>query len=233
MQNLNELLRNILDLNLDRAELQTDLLQTALIIVVLWLLRFVIVKVVNYETKNLDTRYWWAKITSYVVFFVGLILVGRIWIGGTESLITFLGLVSAGLAIALAGPVTDLAGWIYVLSRRPFVIGDRIQIGDYAGDVIDIRVIQFAVLEIGNWVEADQSTGRIVHIPYRKIFTEVLANYSEGFDYIWNEIPVMITFESNWEKAKAMFQDIADRHAGDLPGRLSAPRTGFRLCLPS
>jgi small-conductance mechanosensitive channel len=70
------------------------------------------------------------------------------------------------------------------------------------------------LLEIGNWVEADQSTGRILDVPNRKIFNEVLANYTQGFEYIWNEIPVLITFESDWEQAKQLLQEIVDRHAG-------------------
>jgi small-conductance mechanosensitive channel len=85
-----------------------------------------------------------------------------------------------------------------------------------AGDVVDLRIFQFTLLEIGNWVDADQSTGRIIHIPNGKVFTEVLANYSKGFQYIWNEIPVLITFESNWEKAKEILQKIGSKHAEHL-----------------
>lgn len=129
---------------------------------------------------------------------------------------TFLGLASAGLAIALRDPVINLAGWAFILWRRPFDVGDRIQIGEHAGDVIDVRIFQFTLMEIGNWVAADQSTGRIIHVPNGRIFSEVLANYSKGFQYIWNEIPVLVTFESDWEKAKALLQEIADRHAAHL-----------------
>ena len=64
------------------------------------------------------------------------------------------------------------------------------------------RIFMFTLMEIGNWVDADQSTGRVIHIPNGKVFKEVLANYSKGFQYIWNEIPVLVTFESNWKKAK-------------------------------
>ena len=67
-------------------------------------------------------------------------------------------------------------------------------------------------MEIGNWVDADQSTGRILHIPNGMIFTSGVANYTHGPDYIWNEIPVLITFESDWEKAKGLLQEIADAH---------------------
>jgi small-conductance mechanosensitive channel len=71
-------------------------------------------------------------------------------------------------------------------------------------------------LEIGNWVDADQSTGRVIHIPNGKIFREAQANYSKGFSFIWNEIAVLVTFESNWKKAKTLLLEIAERHAAHL-----------------
>lgn len=105
---------------------------------------------------------------------------------------------------------------MFIALRRPFAAGDRIQIGQHSGDVIDLRVFQFTILEIGHWVDADQSTGRIIHIPNGKIFSEPLANYGKGFDYIWNEIPVLVTFESNWKKAKEILQRIATKHSESL-----------------
>src|SRR3989442_7605528 len=85
--------------------------------------------------------------------------------------------------------LVNLAGWVFIIWRSPFALGDRIQIGQHAGDVIDVRLFQFTLNEIGNWVQADQSTGRIIHIPNGKVLTEVIANYSEGVQYIWHEIP--------------------------------------------
>ncbi len=71
-------------------------------------------------------------------------------------------------------------------------------------------------MEIGNWVDADQSTGRILHIPNGMIFTHVLANYTKASDYIWNEIPVLVTFESDWKKAKQILKDIVDAHSKEM-----------------
>ena len=95
-------------------------------------------------------------------------------------------------------------------------MGDRIQVGDVAGDVVDLRIFQFSLIEIGNWVDADQSTGRIIHVPNGHVFTHVVSNYSSGFQFIWNEIPVLITFESNWKVAKQLLHDIADQHGIEL-----------------
>jgi small-conductance mechanosensitive channel len=138
---------------------------------------------------------------------------------GAGSLATYLGLVSAALVIALQDPISNFVGWVFIVSRRPFEIEDRIQIGEDAGDVIDIRFFQFSLLEIGNWVDADQSTGRVLHIPNRRVFAENVANYSQGFSYIWNEIAVVVTFESDWRKAKHELLAIAQRHAAQASSK--------------
>lgn len=175
---------------------------------------FVINKIINRiilsKTEDVYFRYRWRKTLDYITFFLGLFIISPIWIDEFRSLLTFFGLLTAGIAIALKDPVTDLAGWFFIVWRKPFDVGDRIQIGDHAGDVIDIRIFQFTIIEIGNWVDADQSTGRILHIPNSKLFLQVLANYSIGFNYIWHEIGVLVTFESNWQKAKEILAKIVN-----------------------
>jgi len=197
-------------------EVQIKIFASLIISLVLWILYSLIIKVVWRRTEDVRTRYTWRKTSGYVVIILGVFLIGRLWFKGFQSIATYLGLLSAGLAIALKDLVSNFAGWLFIISRRPFSVGDRIQIGNYAGDVIDTRVFQFTLLEIGNWVNADQSTGRIIHIPNGMVLSEMLANYSKGFQYIWNEIPVLITFESNWKKAKKILQKIADKNAEHL-----------------
>ena len=74
-------------------------------------------------------------------------------------------------------------------------------------------MFNFTVMEIGNWVDADEHTGRLIHIPNGIIFSETLANYGKGFKYIWNEIPVLITFESDWKKAKNLLHEIVNKNS--------------------
>lgn len=151
-----------------------------------------------------------AVLYAYTLLLV--MLIGPIWLKGIASLTTFLGLAGAGVAIAMHDTIANIAGWFFIISRKPFKVGDRIQIGETAGDVIDIRFFQFSLVEIGNWVDADQSTGRIVHVPNSKILRDSLANYHIGFEYIWNEIPVLVTFESDWKKAKGLLETIAHQN---------------------
>ena len=169
--------------------------------------KFILNPLIN-KINETEKRYKWNKVISYIFYFLLFFIVGSFWFEGFESIATFLGLVAGGIAIALKDPLSNIAGWLYIITRAPFKIGDRIQLGDHAGDVIDITVSNFTIMEMGNWVDADQNTGRLIHIPNGKIFMESLANYEKGFHFIWNEIPVLITFESNWEKAKMILQGI-------------------------
>ena len=199
------------------AELYDQLITSLTGILVLWLLRWLLLKMVWRRTDNFRVRYQWRKISNYVAVAFALLMLGRIWFEQFQSVATFLGLLSAGIAIALKDPLVNVAGWLFILWRRPFDVGDRIQIGGHAGDVIDMRVFQFTLMEIGEWVHADQVTGRIVHIPNGKVFADPQINYTRGwFDYIWNEVGVLVTFESNWKKAKVILERIAADHAGDL-----------------
>lgn len=183
------------------------------VIIVLKIIHLIVLKIMWKNIEEPLKRYRWKKTLTYIFVFIGFLILGRVWLQAFQSLATFLGLLTAGLAIALKDIITDIAGWIFIVWRRPFEVGDRIQVGEYAGDVIDIRLFQFSLLEIRNWVDADQSTGRIIHIPNSKALNDVLANFSKGFQYIWDEIPVLITFESNWRKAKKILQQIGNKHA--------------------
>ncbi len=213
MQNIIDWLRSTFGFS---QEFQTKLLASFLAVLFLWLIRKTILIIVFRGIKDVRVRYRWRKISAYVAFGFCVFVIGGIWFKGFQSISTYLGLLSAGLAIALQDPLVNLAGWAFILWRRPFSVGDRIQIGEYRGDVIDQRIFMFTLMEIGNWVDAEQSTGRVIHVPNGKVFREVLANYSKGFQYIWNEVAVLVTFESNWEKAKKILVKIGTTHGEHL-----------------
>jgi len=198
------------------SDAQTKIIATIIVIFILWLVRRIILTIAFHQNHDVRFQYRLRKTTVYVASLMGFLILGRIWFEGFQSLATYLGLLTAGLAIALRDPLVHLAGWLFIIWRKPFQVGDRIQIGENSGDVIDIRIFQFTIMEIGNWVDSDQSTGRIIHIPNGKVFTDVQANYTTGFNYIWNEIPVLVTFESNWRMAKDILLKIINKHAEHL-----------------
>ena len=195
------------------ADIQFNVFKTIVAIVVVYFLNFVAMRLIRREVKDRKSIFMWGKTISYLRVIVLLFILGKIWLTNFEYLTTYFGLLSAGIAIALKDIISNFAGWVFILWRRPFEIGDRIEIDGQRGDVIDIRIFQFTMIEIGNWVDADQSTGRMIHIPNGYVYTKPMANYTQGFDFIWNEIAVMITFESKWEKAKKIIEDIGKEHA--------------------
>ncbi|MCD4655100.1 mechanosensitive ion channel family protein, partial [bacterium] len=174
-------------------DVTNKILLSVMIMLALSLVKFLVGFLIKRRVTDVKKLYVCRQTNLYVYTLFLTLFVGRIWIEGIDSLTTILGLASAGVAIAMHDTIANMTGWVFIVSRRPFKVGDRIQIGDLAGDVIDIRFFQFSIVEIGNWVDADQSTGRIVHVPNSKVLREALANYQIGFEYIWNEIPVLIT----------------------------------------
>ena len=191
------------------SSIQAKIIATLMAIFFIIIMRRAVMGVFVLRLEDMKLRYNWSRVVSYTSAGFGIIIVGQIWLDGIGSIVTYLGLLSAGIAIALKDPITNITGWLFILWNRPLETGDRIQLGNHSGDVIDINFFNFTVMEIGNWVDADQNTGRIIHIPNGKIFIETLANYGKGFEYIFNEIPVLITFESEWEKAKKILEKIA------------------------
>lgn len=213
--------------------IQRNLLLTVLIIIALGLVRWLVVRFINRRyAENARMLYNLRKTVEYASVVLGILLVGRLWLEGIGTLVTYLGLLSAGIAIALQDLIVALAGWMFIVWRRPFVVGDRIEIDGQLGDVIDIRLFSFSMLEIGRRINAEQSTGRIIHIPNGKIFSEVLTNMHQGFPFIWNEVPVMVTFESDWEKAKAILVNVIQDLAPDVEDAVRrARRSGQRFVI--
>ena len=205
-------------------ETQANLVLSVLVLLVVFFARRGVLAVVHRRIDDSELRYRWAKVSGNVAFVIATLFLVQVWFTALRSIGTFLGLLSAGVAIALKDIVSDLAGWVFIAWRRPFEVGDRIQIGGHAGDVVDRSLFQFTIMEIGNWVSADQSTGRLIHIPNAKVFTEPLANYVAGFPYLWNELRVLVTLESDWRNAKELLGELAADHAVDLSKEAHRPK---------
>lgn len=194
---------------------QRNLISTAVVALLVLVIRWLVLRVVHRRIEDAQVWFRTRKYTTYAAFVVVVLALVNIWLGGVGGALTYVGIVSAGIAIALTDVLKNLVGWAYILVRRPFRVGDRVEIAGHAGDVVDIRVFRFTLIEIGNWVAADQSTGRLVHVPNGILFTESVANYTESFPFIWDEIPVMVTFESDWELAERLVLEAVQAHAPD------------------
>lgn len=141
------------------------------------------------------------KLTGYLLNILTVLLIFAVWVQKLGDLTVALGLLAAGLAFALQEIIGSIAGWTTIISGQPFVIGDRIETGGIRGDVVDVSLLRTKLMEIGNWMGGDHNTGRIVTVSNANIFKEPLFNYSRHINYVWDEISVPVTYESDWKKA--------------------------------
>jgi len=162
----------------------------------------------THEGKNL---YYLRKLISFTSGLLIAVIVVLNFMGDFGSLTAVLGLAGAGLAIALQDPIVSLVGWFLIVGRFGVSVGDRVEINQVKGDVIDIGLLRIAVLEVGNWVGAEQSTGRVVFFPNSFIFKNHYFNYSTGNSFIWDEIRFTVTYESDWKRAREVIEEIATR----------------------
>ncbi len=185
-----------------------------LLSITLILLSFMVSKVMKNifykRVKDIKKYYPMKQKTNFVSGLFMTLSLLFIWIESFANLTTYIGLLSAGIAIAMKEIFTNMAGWVFIESKKPFDVGHRISIGTEKGDVIDKRLFQFTLMEVSKYEEGEQSTGRIVDIPNAFVFMYPTINYTKGFEYIWNEIHILLTFDSDWEKAKELLLEIAN-----------------------
>lgn len=198
---------------------QRKILGSLLVVVLVLLVRRLAIRYVASKVDEDDAGdavYRARKIATYTASFLIVVTLGFIWIEAFDNFATFLGLLTAGIAIGLSDLLKNMAGWAYILTRRPLSVGDRVEIDGTRGDVVDVRLFRFSLMEVGNWVDADQSTGRLVHVPNGLLFNQKVANYTEGFSHIWEDLPVLITFESDFEKAEQIMRRVLAEHCPDV-----------------
>ena len=147
---------------------------------------------------------------------IALIVLSVIFVNWYAAL-TALGVGSVIVALAVQTPMKSFIGWIYILVRRPYRVGDRIKIGDATGDVIDVSYLDTTLWEFGGqYLSTDHPSGRIIKFPNEKVLDELVYNYSWPlFPYIWNEIKLNIAYQSDLEFVAKTMQEIAEAELGE------------------
>lgn len=151
---------------------------------------------------NVNRRF---QITLAIIY---SIMIMWIWEEYIRQFITLISFITAGITIALKDVIANFFGGIYIKIAKPFELEDRIEIKNVKGDIVNINMMNFEVLEIGERVNSEQSTGRIIHMPNQIIFTEPLKNYVKAFNYIWDEYTVKVPLDSDMDKVKEVLYRI-------------------------
>ena len=199
------------------ADLARRILRGAALIVVLLAIAKTISVYGLGKIEDASTRFTLRRVQRLVVgLLIALIAISVIFVNWYAAL-TALGVGSVIIGLAVQAPMKSFIGWIYILVRRPYCVGDRIKIGDATGDVIDVSYLDTTLWEFGGqYLSTDHPSGRLIKFHNAKVLDELVYNYSWPlFPYIWNEVKFNIAYQSDLEFVAKTMQEIAEAELGE------------------
>lgn len=179
-----------------------------LFVIAIILINKFLVRYINKTIKDSHIQYNARKGLKFVEIVVIIISLFLIFTQELKQFNITVGLIGAGIAIALQNMIMSLAGWFSIAFGQYFKIGDRIEINGIMGDVIDIDFFYTTIMECGQWIGADLYNGRIVKINNNKIINNPLYNYSLDFAFVWDEIKIPISYTSNVKLVQNILYDV-------------------------
>lgn len=187
-----------------------------LALILLGVLVTLLKKSLSRRIVDLNSRYRVRKVINFAGYIIGVLIIGVVFSSKLAGLTVAFGVAGAGIAFALQEVIASVAGWIAVSFGGFYKIGDRVQLGGIRGDVIDIGILRTTVMEIGQWVNADQYNGRVVRIANSFVFKEPVFNYSGDFPFLWDEITVPVKYGSDLGLAREILNTIAKEELTDF-----------------
>ena len=182
----------------------------------------------GHRIKDSKARYAALKTISILEVAVFLCVVIYIWVRDPQSLVTAYGLVAAGVAIALQDLLKNFAGGISILFSDLYRVGDRIELDGRIGDVIDIGILYTTLIETIASPGSEQATGRLVLIPNGAVLSKTIDNYTKDHSFVWAEIIVPLTYDSDWKTAVQTFQKIAAKETKEMAEKAAKQIRGLQ-----
>jgi len=169
------------------------------------------------QIDNAVSRYNLKRIQRLIVILVLSFIVVSVLFVNWYAAVVSLGLISLIVGFALQQPFTSFVGWIYLMIKAPYRVGDRIKVGDATGDVIEVSYFDTTLWEFGGrYLSTDHPTGRIIKLPNSEVFNSAIYNYTWPlFPYVWNEIKFNIAYESDLEFVATSMQQVAEEEVGE------------------
>lgn len=151
--------------------------------------------------NNNKLQYKTLNFIKLIISIIQILIIYLIWESNIKNAMTLISFVSAAITLSLKDYILNLFAGFYIKLYKPFKLEDRIEIKGQKGDVINLGSLFFELLEISDNY-GHQSTGVVSIIPNSIIFTETVKNMNKGFKYIWDEIKVQISLDSDVILAK-------------------------------
>lgn len=147
------------------------------------------------------------SVWGYFVWSIGIFLALSILIGNLSGFLLSIGLIGFGLTVALQTPLSCFVAWLLIITKKPFRLEDRIKIDDIIGDVVDITLLYTMIREVGN---EGEPTGKLITFPNSLLLQKSITNYTLDTEYIWDEISVAVTYESDRELAEKVVKECVE-----------------------
>ena len=207
------------------------------LISIIFLISKIIERVVNTQARLQGDRYNLLRIIRFLAIVFSLIVVVSFLFKSLYAAALSVGLFSLVVGFALQAPITSFIAWIYLVFKRSYLVGDRIQIKDFRGDVVEISYLDTTILECsGDYLGNDKSSGRVIRFPNSLILREEIINYSgPQRPFIWNETAIQIAYTSDLQFVEkylleAAVQDFKNKYPNFDSNRLQRwePAVYFR-----
>ncbi|MFQ6539043.1 MULTISPECIES: mechanosensitive ion channel family protein [Aphanothece] len=169
----------------------------------------------NRYLRDSDTRYYARKLVALSGYFLAVVCITVIFKDRLGGLTVAIGVAGAGIAFALQEVIGSVAGWIAISFGGFYRPGDRVQLGGIKGDVIDIGILRTTLMELGEWVDSDLYTGRIVRIANSFVFKEPVFNYSGDFPFLWDELRLPVQYGSDHRRCRRILERVGAEVATD------------------
>ena len=206
----------LLTLRWDTSSVTGRLTTSAAMIVVAVLVAIAAGRLATRRVEDTYNRYYLRKAVHYLTVVALLLALALLWRPFAGRIGVVVGLLAAGLALAMQEVIGALAGWVSILTGRQFRVGDRIQMCGVRGDVLDITPLRTRILESGSasdpesWIRGRQYTGRVVSLSNRFVFTAPVYNSSSILDHLWEELTLPIPYQADWHLAERILREEAE-----------------------
>ena len=153
------------------------------------------------------------------------------------SLATYIGFVTAGIAVALQNVILAVVAYFFLIGRYGVRVGDRITLAGVTGRVAEIGLVRLYLTELGG--PELHPTGRLVVLSNAVIFQpSALFKQIPGVDYTWHTATLTLDPAADPQQARARMQVTADavyetyRHTIELQLRGGRDRMDFEASPP-
>jgi len=181
-----------------------------------WIIYQILKRIIKRQIKDVTHRHSLRALVRNIIFVTAIIMIILVWLRPQQNMTVIIGLAVAGILLASQSAISSFTSYLLIISSNLYGIGDRISINNVTGDVMDIGFMRTTIMEVGQWVKADQYTGRIVTISNKALFDNPVYNYTRHWGYLWDEIMIPVTYTSDWRRTADIMLDVGNKYTEHL-----------------